>query len=879
MKVTRQTAQKLAAIDACKSNDLFKLIAAAGEDPDTFFSDGRWEGLDFSAYDMSRVQFRNACIINCKFRDGDISEETRAATRMFLDNSFVHSATASAVVDAQDATDAPKADVSESASQGEVEVFDPVFRSELQAKETTARVINPLEPTEVAGPLTDLGLAGTVIQQGEQSGPGGTIDVEDLIGLVHNYNPRSDIDLIRKAYDFSRTKHDGQKRHSGVNYFSHPAAVAVILTEQRLEDALIITALLHDTIEDTAATYDEIAVQFGEEIAELVSGVTKLTNLQLSYVASKPSENLRKLFMALAKDPRVILVKLADRLHNMRTINSLPHEKQVGKARETMDIYAPLAGRMGMQWIREELDDLSFRVINPEARSSIIRRFISLQKTSGDEIAKITASVVAALENGGIKANVSSHAMEPYAIWRKMQEKQRPFSRLSDIYGFRVICQTESDCYRAQGVIHGRWRAVPGRFKDYISQPKSNSYRSLHTTVSGRDGLRINLQIRTRQMHEVAEAGLALHWSYRDGERAQNPFAVDPVKWITSLTERFDSGDDNDEFLENVKLEMYSDQVFCFTSKGDVVQLPNGATPLDFAYSIHSRIGDLTVGAKVDGIRVPLWTRLKNGQSVEIITATNQRPQATWINCVVTRRAKSAIRRSLRAEDRQRFLKLGQEIARITFEHHGHKPTDKALRTAAKILGLSDEAEVLTRLGSSKLTAREVIEALYPELAINPVEEIDPRCPVIGLTADQSFRRANCCQPVPGERIVGITYRGHGVVVHAIDCPALAEFEEQLGRWVDLRWQPGRHATVFTVSLNMTLASNPSALGRICSLIGEQKANLSDLTFVDRKSDFFRILIEIDVRDAEHLRKVLTVLEAESQVATVERYRDLVRRP
>ena len=705
------------------------------------------------------------------------------------------------------------------------------------------------------------------------------IDVEDLIALVRNYNPRTNVELIRRAYDYGRRMHDGQKRHSGEDYFTHPVAVAAILTEQRLDDASIITALLHDTIEDTKSTYTEIAAMFGDEIAELVDGVTKLTNLQLSSTASKQSENFRKLFMAMSKDLRVILVKLADRLHNMRTIKSLPHEKQVRKARETMDIFAPLAGRMGMQWMREELEDLSFRVINPEARSSIIRRFITLQKETGDVIHKITADIRLELEKENIAADVFGRAKKPHSIWRKMQEKQLAFSRLSDIYGFRVICHNEVDCYRILGAIHRRWRAVPGRFKDYISQPKSNGYRSIHTTVSGRDGKRVEVQIRTRQMHEVAEAGVAAHWSYRDGERARNPFAVDPAKWIAALTERFDNGEDHDEFLENVKLEMYSDQVFCFTPKGDVVQLPKGATPIDFAYSIHTRIGNSCVGAKVDGLRVPLWTRLKNGQSVEVITATGQRPQAAWIDIVVTGRAKSAIRRSLREEDRERFIRLGQELARVAFEHIGKKATDKALRTAAKTLGLHDEAEVLARLGSAELTAREVIEAIYPELAAQPVEEVDARRPVVGLTADQSFRRANCCQPVPGERIVGITYRGQGVVVHAIDCPALAEFEEQPARWVDLQWHSGRHAPVHTVSLNMTIANDAGVLGRICTLIGEQGGNITDLTFVDRKPDFYRLIVEVDLRDAEHLHMLLTALEAESDVAQIERYRDLGRKP
>ena len=704
------------------------------------------------------------------------------------------------------------------------------------------------------------------------------IDVEDLITLVRNYNPRTNADLIRQAYAYGRQMHEGQFRKSGEPYFTHPVAVAAILTEQRLDDATIVTALLHDTIEDTKSTYTEVARLFGEEVAELVDGVTKLTNLQLSSTESKQAENFRKLLMAMSKDLRVILVKLADRLHNMRTIKSMSPEKQAQKARETMEIFAPLAGRMGMQWMREELEDLSFRVLNPDARNSIIRRFITLQRETGDVVHKITADIRHELEKAQIEADVYGRAKKPYSIWRKMQEKDLAFSRLSDIYGFRVITRSEADCYRVLGVIHQRWRAVPGRFKDYISQPKSNGYRSIHTTVSGRDGKRVEVQIRTRQMHEVAESGVAAHWSYREGERAQNPFAVDPAKWIAGLTERLGE-EDHDDFMENVKLEMYTDQVFCFTPKGDVVQLPRGATPLDLAYAIHTRIGNSTVSAKVDGIRVPLWTRLKNGQSVEIITAEGQRPQAAWVDIVTTGRAKSAIRRSLREEDRGRFVKLGQEFVRVAFDHVDKKATDKALRTAARMMGLSGEADLLARIGSAEIPARRVIEVLYPELVEADITEVDARRPVMGLTADQDVRRAPCCQPVPGERIVGITYRGQGVVIHAIDCPALQEFEDQPQRWVDLHWKSGRHAAVFTVPLELTISNDAGVLGRVCTLIGEQKANISDLHFADKKPDFYRLVVDVDLRDLEHLHTVMTALEAETDVAQIARHRDLSRKP
>ena len=705
------------------------------------------------------------------------------------------------------------------------------------------------------------------------------ITVDDLIALVRTYNPKTNETLIRAAFAYGAEMHDGQFRHSGEPYFTHPVAVAAILTQQRLDDATIITALLHDTIEDTDSTYTEVSEMFGKDIAELVDGVTKLTNLQLSSTQTKQAENFRKLFMAMSKDLRVILVKLADRLHNMRTIKSMRPEKQVQKAHETMDIYAPLAGRMGMQWMREELEDLAFSVLNLEARNSIMRRFITLQRETGDVVTKITDDIKLELGKVSIQAEVFGRAKKPYSIWRKMEEKGQGFSRLSDIYGFRVITNNECDCYRVLGAIHQRWRAVPGRFKDYISQPKSNGYRSIHTTVSGRDGKRVEVQIRTTLMHDVAEAGVAAHWSYRDGVRASNPFAVDPASWVSSLNERLDSAGDHDEFLEHVKLEMYSDQVFCFTPKGEVVKLPRGATPLDFAYAIHTRIGDACVGARIDGIRVPLWTRVKNGQSVEIMTAEGQRPQATWIDIAVTGKAKSAIRRSLRSEDRERFIKLGSELARVAFEHVGKKSTDKALGMAAKRMGLPDMDELLARLGRADTNARDVVEDLYPELSTRSDDEVEPARAIVGLEKGQTFERAACCQPVPGERIVGISYRGKGVVVHAIDCSVLTEFEDQNQRWVDLHWHSGNHPAAHSVSLRITISNDAGVLGRICTLIGEQKANIADLLFLDRKPDFYRILIDVDLRDVEHLHTVMTALEADSDVAVLERYRDTARKP
>lgn len=698
------------------------------------------------------------------------------------------------------------------------------------------------------------------------------LSAENLADLVSSYNPKSNRSQIIAAYHYGQRMHDGQFRKSGEPYFSHPVAVAEILARQKLDDATIITALLHDTIEDTPASKAEVAELFSPQVADLVDGVTKLTNVQLSSIETKEAENARKLFMAIAKDVRVILVKLADRLHNMRTIGSMRPEKQMQKARETMDLYAPLAGRMGMQSMREDLEDLAFLVLNPKARESIRVRFENLRAASGDVVERITGDMRLELEKAEISAHVYGRQKKPYSIWRKMQEKDLPFSRLSDIYGFRILCATDADCYRILGVIHQRWRAVPGRFKDYISQPKTNGYRSIHTTVSGRDGKRVEVQIRTFQMHEVAEAGVAAHWSYRDGVRSENPFTVDPVKWITKLVNEV--GDDDDEaFLETVKLEMFADQVFCFTPKGDVIKLPKGACPIDFAYAIHTRIGNSCVGVKVDGMRVPIWTTLRNGQSVEIITAEGQHPVSHWLDLVETGKAKTAIRRALREMDRGRHVTLGRELLRSAFDHYDKKMTDKLIETAAKKLRLDSGEELLARLGSAEQSARETVRILFPDIKDDKNTHVDHQRAVIGLNTGQSFTRRPCCEPLPGERIVGILTAGSGVSVHAINCDSLERFEEKPELWVDLHWHDGKHAAIYPVTLQLTISNDAGVLGRVCTVVGEAGANISDLKFVDRKPDFYKIDISVDLSDVEHLVSVLSRLEAEPEVATIKRLR------
>ena len=701
------------------------------------------------------------------------------------------------------------------------------------------------------------------------------LNSNELINLIKKYNPKCDEDLIARAYDYGKNYHEGQFRASGEKYFNHPIEVAKILIGQRLDDETIATAILHDTVEDTKLSIKEVKSNFGDSIAILVDGVTKLTNLQISSGETKQAENFRKFIVSMSKDLRILLVKLADRLHNMRTIKALPVSKQLRKANETMEIFAPLAGRMGMQSIREEFEDICFRVLNPEARNSIMRRFLKLKNVNVDLVPKIIKDIQKELLLVSVDAIVSGREKRPYSIWRKLEEKKESFTRLSDIFAFRIITNSEGDAYTALGAVHQRWRAVPGRFKDYISQPKSNGYRSLHTTVLGRDGKRVEVQIRTKEMNEVAEGGVAAHWSFRDGELFENPFAVDPLSWARSLMDGFEAAENPNDFLEHVKLEMYNDKVFCFTPTGEVIKLPRGATPLDFAYSIHTRIGDHCVGTEVDGKRVPLYTRLRNGQSVKIITARGQRPQINWENMVLTGRAKSAIRRSLRNERRVENIRLGNAIARNAFKKVNKKPTERALVTAAKKIGSKTADDILAALGAAELTGIELIKLIYPEMfkGENLPEYSSDVISFVGLPAGAKGKTAKCCKPLPGERIVGISRKGKGVLIHAIDCQQLIDFEEKNENWLDLRWPEKFGTEGYSSSVIVTLLNKAGVLGKICSLIGEQKANITDIKFFEERADYYIIYIELDVRNIEHLMNILSAITADEDVAEASRHR------
>ncbi|MEO1471668.1 MAG: TGS domain-containing protein, partial [Pseudomonadota bacterium] len=528
---------------------------------------------------------------------------------------------------------------------------------------------------------------------------------------------------------------------------------------------------------------------------------------------------------------------------------------------------------------REELEDLSFSELNPDARASLIRRSGQLRERTGGRVPEIVDAIRVLMDEEDIRAEVLGRQKKPFSIWRKMEEKKIAFSQLSDIYAFRVLCDDERDCYRALGALHRHWRAVPGRFKDYVSSPKANGYRSLHTTVSGPEALRVEVQIRTHEMHMVAESGVAAHWSYRDGHRVETRFAVEPQAWLQNLVARIEKGDEPAEFLEHVRLEMYTDQVFCFTPKGDVIGLPRGATPLDFAYAIHTNVGDRCAGANVDGTRLPLFTRLRNGQEVEIITADGQQPSPHWEDLVTTGRAKHAIRRSLREQRREAEVLLGREIAGASFARLGREATDKTYGAVAAKLGQPSTEALLRALAHGRLTGRQVVEAVYPTPpeAFEPEPDLPPSPGERVLGVPQGFATSFCqrCWPLPGERIIGLRRRGD-IGVHAASCSVLAAYEDELARWHDLRWAPDaaqRPASLARIAVWM--ANEPGVLGRVCTLIGEQRANIDNFAVVDRQPEVYRITLDLEVRDLRHLSDLLTALEAQVFVRRAERKRDL----
>ncbi|WP_455475658.1 RelA/SpoT family protein [Bartonella sp. B17] len=733
----------------------------------------------------------------------------------------------------------------------------------------------------------------------------------ELVERVQRYKSDVDEDLLNRAYNYAMQKHGHQRRASGDLYFSHPLEVAAILTDMRLDEATIAVALLHDTIEDTSATRVEIDQHFGPEIGKLVEGLTKLNKLDFVSKKAVQAENLRKLFIAISDDVRVLLVKLADRLHNMRTLAVMRDDKRRRIAEETMDIYAPLAGRMGMQDMREELEDLSFFYLNPEGYHTITNRLSELSKRNRDLLSTIENELTKLFFEHGIKADVKSRQKKSYSVFRKMESKALSFEQLSDIFGFRVIVETTDDCYRALGVIHTTWPMVPGRFKDYISIPKQNDYRSIHTTIVGPSRQRVELQIRTAAMDEIAEYGVAAHSLYK--EQGSN-YSISKLSnetnayaWLRQTIQSLSDGDNPEEFLEHTKLELFQDQVFCFTPKGRLIAFPQGATPIDFAYAVHTDIGNSCVGVKINGRIMPLMTKLKNGDEVEIIRSQAQIPPAAWELLVVTGKARSAIRKATRAEVHRQYSGLGYRILERSFEYIGKQFSKDALKPILPRLARKDVEDVLAAVGRSELPSVDVIKAVYPDYQDNRViqkpsfkteEEgwfnIENAQGMIfkvpekedGISENESQRKALPIRgtrgdipvrfspegTVPGDRIVGIMQPGEGIVIYPIQSSALMAYDDQLERWIDVRWDiDAQMHERFPARISVLAVNSPGSLAEITQIISVNDANIQNLSFICAAPDFTEIMIDLEVWDLKHLNRIFSQLKEASSVSAVRR--------
>ena len=708
----------------------------------------------------------------------------------------------------------------------------------------------------------------------------------ELVERVKSYDSGADEDALNRAYVYAMKKHGSQKRESGDPYFAHPIEVAGILTELKLDDNSIITALLHDTVEDTDTTLEDLDSLFGKDIARLVDGVTKLTRLELQSEQTKHAENFRKLVLAMSEDIRVLLVKLADRLHNMRTLHYVKSEEKRRRiARETMDIYAPLAERIGMQRFKDELEDLAFSELNGDARTSIDARLQFLKRSEEDLPARIVDELRRALAEDGVEAWVSGRVKSPYSIWRKMQRRNVAFEQLSDIMAFRVVVEDIENCYQTLGILHSRYPVVPGRFKDYISTPKPNGYRSLHTGIIGPQRHRIEAQIRTREMHEVAEYGVAAHWKYK--QTAQH-LDGRQYRWIRELLDILEHASNPEEFLEHTKLEMFQDQVFCFTPKGDLIALPSGATPVDFAYAVHSEVGDTCVGAKVNGRMVPLRALLRNGDQVEIVTSRAQTPSPDWESFIVSGKAKARIRRFIRQEEREQYGELGRQMLQKAFRQEGYEFTEKALEGVLKKFKADGVADLYAAVGQGNRGAREVVTAVFPGVreadrsdVVVPIARArgrqskakDNAVPIKGLIPGMAVHFAHCCHPLPGDRIVGIVTTGKGVTVHTIDCETLASFQDTPERWVDLAWDVVEGDGHHLGRLHVVIANEPGSLGTLSTIIGKNLGNISNLKITNRSVDFFEMLIDVEVTDVKHLTNIIAALRATPVITSVERAR------
>jgi guanosine-3',5'-bis(diphosphate) 3'-pyrophosphohydrolase len=715
---------------------------------------------------------------------------------------------------------------------------------------------------------------------------------QQLVSRISAYNPDFDLKKVEIACEYAKTMHDGQTRASGEPYYTHPIEVASILADMKMDPGTIITAILHDTLEDTKATYEDLKKKFGKEVADLVNGVSKLTRIESQTIEGKQAENFRKLLLAMSEDIRVLLVKLADRLHNMRTIDAIQSpEKRRRIALETLEIYAPLAERVGVHSIKEELEDLAFGVISPEARKSISNRLSFLREEGNDVVRNIIDELQKLLDESGIAADISGREKTKYSIWKKMQRKNVAFEQLSDIMAFRILVEKVEDCYVVLGVIHGKYPSIPGRFKDYISTPKPNGYRSIHTTVMGPSRHRIEIQIRTAEMNFEADMGVAAHWSYKSGKKPEMQ-DLRKYRWLRELLEILEQEQRPEDFWENTKLELFQDQVYVFSPKGDLIELPNGATPIDFAYAIHSDIGDKCVGAKINSRIAPLNSRLANGDQVEIITSKTQNPSPTWERFVVTGKARSHIRKYIRDQQRNEYVTLGKAMLQKIFRQEDYEFTEKAVTGVLERFKLQENDDVYAKIGSGLIVAREVFKAIFPghktEIVKRPSADMDQATmvrggavgkqdapmPIKGLIAGMAMHFARCCHPLPGDRIVGIVTTGKGVTIHTIDCETLESFADTPERWLDVSWGEGKDSPEAHVGrLKVTFQNIPGSLATFSTVIAKNGGNILNLRITGRSLDFWDLVVDIYVNDNKHLNNIIAALRATPIITAVERAR------
>jgi guanosine-3',5'-bis(diphosphate) 3'-pyrophosphohydrolase len=704
---------------------------------------------------------------------------------------------------------------------------------------------------------------------------------QELVEKVKSYDPNADEDALNRAYVYSMKAHGAQTRESGDPYFNHPLEVAGMLTDMKLDVASIITALLHDTVEDTEATLEEIEKLFGKEIATLVDGVTKLTQIEHQSQQIRQAENFRKLVLAMSNDIRVLLIKLADRLHNMRTLDHVQsEEKRKRVARETMDIYVPLAQRIGIHHLKDELEDLAFNELNSDARLSIISRLKFLKEEGQDNVGHIIEELKQLFNDNKLKVSIVGREKTPYSIWCKMHLKNVSFEQLSDIMAFRIVVSSVNECYQALGIIHGSYPVVPGRFKDYISTPKPNHYQSIHTTVIGPRRQRIEIQIRTSSMHEISEYGVAAHWKYKQGEQIKDRH---DYRWLRGLLEILENASNPEEFFENTKLEMFQDQVFCFTPKGDLISLPRGATPIDFAYAVHSEVGNHCVGAKINGRMVPLRTVLQNGDQVDVTTSKAQTPSPTWERYAITGKARACIRRFVRIQKRSQFLQLGHSMINKGFKQEALVFSEKLIEPHLKELNCSTIDDVYALIGEGLKSVHDVIRHIYPKhiahfkheksLAISSAaKDSENAVSIRGLIPGMAVHYAGCCHPLRGDKIVGIVVTGRGVTIHTYDCENLKQFADQLERWLDVSWSDEATREEKQVGrLHVIVVNKIGNLAILTALIGKNMGNILNLKITHRTEEFYDFLLDIEVRDAAHLATIMAALRSSDYVNSVER--------